>query len=157
MYSTAQLTKIAELQIKINRTNVEIKAIKDMVAQLASDDCLVQINFSMLNQNKMDDKINAATASGHFFRMGREDVKAVLVPIEYLGIKGEGSIKSDCLSKQSFSFSESAAIRVLNAIVQEKYVEREIYAQELESLLELEKIFELKQSPTHFLNNGNHY
>lgn len=106
--------KLADLRVLLTELDQEILHIKEMLEQLAYDNCSVRIHFAMQNE----DAAQAQKQKERFDRLMNGGPAVNNYTGQELGQRNEGHTKSVSV------WRETAALRILNVIFEEKNKER---------------------------------
>lgn len=122
MLNTSQMQRLAELNLRLHNTKIDIQKITDICEQLSHDNCTMQLSVAMHNQTQHD--INAQ----------KREVEPILVnDLQQLAgilIQQPGNVhpqheqqsknQKPCKHFAQFEFKETSALRILDAVLQEK-------------------------------------
>ncbi len=126
-----QLTRIADLQIKILTIDERLEFLKGAMRQLLYENCKVQISFTMVNQdikqkNDINQEIFTMSGMGGFSSIFHFPPELLSVP--------KPKIEND---KTSFvaDFTDGNAVLILNTFFNQEKTLQKQYQQELQQLL----------------------
>lgn len=121
--------KLAELHRWLADLDAEIDQVKDMLGQLANDQCLVRIHFSL---NNMDEAKRRRQE-----RRANRLTNGAAEPAEANNFTGEKLPyeKKDGHTRAVNIFRESSAIRILSQILREKEAEHRVLLTEMRDIV----------------------
>ncbi len=142
-----QITIVLQLQADFHRFTEEIKHLEKTAAELAKDPCDVKVNFSChnLNQHQINEELKKVKMPGESEVDGDIIVQqfqglAMILSSQMahaMGLKtsGQPQPEKECVPKINFSCTEATGIRIINAILQEKYEARDLTQKQIEDIL----------------------
>jgi hypothetical protein len=141
-----QVTRVLQLQDDFQKFSKEIAALEEMATPLATDPCDITVSLNVHNtrqhkENEQQVRVNTSELgdAGHVIVNKVPGLTMILPPslAAAMGLQMQTPNQGlkECRTILKLGCTESSGIRILNAILQEKYEGRDLAQKELESIL----------------------